>query len=170
MAELGAGDYPVHPAKPGLLPVASTDAPIYVCFLTEGKPDKWPIVVQGAGYQEFERYDVSLTAFFARLFGGREDTPPWEDGWYKPGDTVFEPMRYVAEEPPDPPASRTILELYEENGRRADFWITMDIMGPTDAYHVREVLPGRGGKGSGVPTFVVDLYEDGEPARRTCGS
>lgn len=158
----GGGEYAVFPQKPGLLPVLMDDVPRYVCYLTEGKPDNWPVVVCDAGVGvglDYTRYDLPLTALLASLFRGEGPTP-----WSEDGNWRFEATAYQAVAQPDPPPPESILELYEKNGRKADFWVQSEGMSSTGSYyHIRLATMPAAGK---TPKFIVDIYEGGEAGER----
>jgi hypothetical protein len=156
-------EYKVYPKKPGVLPLGSNDA-FALYYLVEGDdPENWPIVAKAHDDQTFSRYDLSLPDFLARLFKAEEPTPPWPNKWYKKGKGIlFEPGELKFEEPRQ---YRTLLQLYEDNGNKADFWATSDVL-----RHYKHVFRVKtiGGKANGALRprpeelpIVTDYYEDG---------
>ncbi|MGW2111878.1 SMI1/KNR4 family protein [Streptomyces sp. NPDC001948] len=60
--------YRLHPTPGGLLQWASTEQQTSFYWLTEGSsPDRWPILVTGDDYSEWNRFDVSTAEFVHRL-------------------------------------------------------------------------------------------------------
>ncbi|MFF8612005.1 SMI1/KNR4 family protein [Streptomyces sp. NPDC015350] len=70
-AECGGGPwkpYGLHPAPGGLLQWASTEQQSSFYWLTEDSdPDRWPILVTGDDYGEWDRFDGSTAEFVHRL-------------------------------------------------------------------------------------------------------
>jgi cell wall assembly regulator SMI1 len=57
----------IHPERPGLLPWGSDSLGNIFCWLTEGEPDKWPVVQVGHDDEGGQpRVEVGITAFLAR--------------------------------------------------------------------------------------------------------
>jgi hypothetical protein len=61
---------PSFPEPGGLLPLGRTQNGDQLHWLTEGEPDRWPVVVFPARVNEHERYDLGVVDFLAGLLGG----------------------------------------------------------------------------------------------------
>ncbi|MBE1490879.1 SMI1/KNR4 family protein [Plantactinospora soyae] len=78
--------YPLHPEPGGLLQWAGTGNGVMLCWLTEGAPDTWPVVVFDFGYHR-DRYDTSAVDLLHGHLSGRRPVPgldgthpiPWFD-------------------------------------------------------------------------------------------
>lgn len=62
--------FALHPEPEGLFPWASTDNGDHLYWLTRGEPDQWPVIVFESRGPEFERHEMSCTAFLARWVSG----------------------------------------------------------------------------------------------------
>ncbi len=59
--------WPPFPAQPGLLPVGVNENGNDLIYLTEGKPNRWPLLVKPHGSdKEYERWDLPLSTFLAQ--------------------------------------------------------------------------------------------------------
>jgi hypothetical protein len=78
--------YPLHPEPGGLLQWAGTGNGVMLCWLTEGVPDAWPVVVFDFGLHH-ERYDTGAVDLLHGQLSGRRPVPglgrtpakPWFD-------------------------------------------------------------------------------------------
>ncbi len=62
--------YPLYPDPGGLLPWGGTDNGDVLFWLTVGRPDDWPTVVNEARGPLYEEYQASMTDFLAKLISG----------------------------------------------------------------------------------------------------
>ena len=69
--------YDVYPARPGLL-VCGGGERRGLFWLTDGPPDRWPVIVRDPG-DKFHRFDLPLAEFLFRLFSGK--TGCWAGGY-----------------------------------------------------------------------------------------
>ena len=164
------GDYPIFPDPGGIFPIGANDHPDTIVYLTKGDPDDWRIAVI-AEYGPVMEFDLSLTAFLARLFKGDKSTLPWKQGWFKKKKVTFKPSAPSTKSPQD--AERlNLYQLYVRNGNKADFWATYPMDGSGVVYHVRKIRGKTEGplKGSppnyDEPLVVADAFmlETGESA------
>lgn len=65
--------YPLFPERGGLLQWAVTDNGDYLCWLTNGQPDNWQIIVWDSR-RRYEKYDIGAVDFLQRWFGGHIDS------------------------------------------------------------------------------------------------
>jgi SMI1-KNR4 cell-wall len=65
-----AAPLPAFPEPGGLLPLGRTQNGDQLYWLTEGEPDRWPIVAFASRSSEPERHELTLVPFLARLLGG----------------------------------------------------------------------------------------------------
>ena len=143
-------EFPIFSEPGGIFPLGVNDNGYTIWFLTEGEPDKWPIVVQGHDDPEFRRFDMPLTMFLATLFTGKKRMPPWPKNWFAKGKRIFfKPGKLSL---PKVREYKTIYELYIENGRKPDFWIQDDTMIKEDAYYLITKVTEE--------TAVADVYEE----------
>jgi hypothetical protein len=65
--------YPLFPAKGGLLFFGHSDNCDPLCFVTEGKPNKWPIVTMDNKYLRdyYDRFEMGLADFLVKWLSGR---------------------------------------------------------------------------------------------------
>lgn len=57
----------VHPKRPGLLPWGRDENGNSYCWLTRGKPERWPVVYLQHGWEsQPKRFPVDITGFLAR--------------------------------------------------------------------------------------------------------
>lgn len=74
--------FEIYPKSPGLL-VSGSDANGHMMFwLTEGRPEDWPLVLMTVD-ATFERLDMSITTFLARIFSGTMECILWDKEWIK---------------------------------------------------------------------------------------
>jgi hypothetical protein len=73
-------EYDAFPATGGVLPFGQTDQRQVFYFLTQGKPDRWPIVIRDADTRMWSEHELSLTKFLTALAKG-EALEPFEEGW-----------------------------------------------------------------------------------------
>ncbi|MEU5655749.1 SMI1/KNR4 family protein [Streptomyces sp. NPDC047737] len=62
--------YPLFPEPGGLLAWAVTESAAHVCWLTEGPPDAWPVVIWSRD-DDYERFDCGAGAFLDGLTSRR---------------------------------------------------------------------------------------------------
>jgi hypothetical protein len=60
-------EYTLFPEPGGLLPWGFSENGDILLWLTEGKPDLWPVVVNVGREPTYERFDMSMTDFLARV-------------------------------------------------------------------------------------------------------
>lgn len=80
--------YPIYPESPGFLPWGSDDNGNYYGWLTDGPPDRWPVLsngVRGKGYQLHHR---TMTEYLAGVFRG--EIIPLASEYPGPEDLVFQ--------------------------------------------------------------------------------
>ncbi|MFS0693360.1 SMI1/KNR4 family protein [Streptomyces nitrosporeus] len=79
--------YPLFPEPGGLLAWAGTESAAQVCWLTEGPPESWPVVIWSRD-DDYERFDCGAGAFLdgltartltSGLLHHRRDLAPWFD-------------------------------------------------------------------------------------------
>jgi hypothetical protein len=57
----------VHPKRPGLLPWGRDENGNTYCWLTRGKPERWPVVYLQHGWEsDPKRFPIDVTGFLAR--------------------------------------------------------------------------------------------------------
>jgi hypothetical protein len=57
----------VHPKRPGLLPWARDENGNSYCWLTRGKPERWPVVYLPHGWEsQPQQFPIDVTGFLAR--------------------------------------------------------------------------------------------------------
>jgi hypothetical protein len=79
----------VHPASPGLLPWGRDENGNTYCWLTKGKPDRWPVVYLHHGSEsEPRKFPMDVTGFLARLCANELNLT---DQPYRDNDRVFTP-------------------------------------------------------------------------------
>ncbi|GIF67475.1 hypothetical protein Ais01nite_55100 [Asanoa ishikariensis] len=66
--------YPLHPEPGGLLPWAGTGNGVQLCWLTEGDPDAWPVVVFDFALR-CDRYDLGAVDLLHGHLSGRAPVP-----------------------------------------------------------------------------------------------
>jgi hypothetical protein len=63
-------ELPYWPAKGGFLPIAGTDNGVIIAWLTEGKPDEWPILVFQERSSQYDRHDMGYAEFLYKRLRG----------------------------------------------------------------------------------------------------
>lgn len=84
--------YAIYPKNPGLL-VWGTDVNGHTMFwLTEGQPEKWPLVLMTVDGQ-FEQLKMSMTTFLAKIFSRTMECILWDREWIQDNftDITFHP-------------------------------------------------------------------------------
>ena len=83
--------YDIFPLMPGLLPWGRDDNGFRLCWLTEGNPNEWPVVVTHGRDIYFDRHETTMTFFLARSFRRQIDTVAWSDPVFfsEPGRLLF---------------------------------------------------------------------------------
>jgi len=114
--------YAVYPEPGGLLVWGGDDNGNGLYWLTEGDPDKWPILVQSHGddpSEQWEQFDGPMTSFLAKAFTRQIEVSVWLD-WFSLGtkNIEFRPFKKRIV-----PQGYSALELYVTNGNKAGFWI-----------------------------------------------
>jgi hypothetical protein len=60
--------FDVFPDHGGLLPFSLDEANVRMCWLTQGRPDSWPIVIMWQrGPDGFQVFNVTLVEFLTRI-------------------------------------------------------------------------------------------------------
>jgi hypothetical protein len=84
-----AGDkefpFGVFPPHPGLILWADDDNGSLFYWLTEGEPERWPVLVTPPGECFWERFDVPMTSFLARAFSRQLVCVPWHQAEFFSG-------------------------------------------------------------------------------------
>jgi hypothetical protein len=78
--------YGIFPSQPGWLPWGFTDDDDYFCWVTEGEPGSWPILILSDDRANFQQVRMSMTSFLARLFSW-----PWKGCFAIQTEVEFEP-------------------------------------------------------------------------------
>jgi hypothetical protein len=60
-------------------------------WLTEGEPDNWPTVVMSRHDGAFERWNMPMTSFLAKIIKGEIACIVWDKGWFS--GVKFEPRK-----------------------------------------------------------------------------
>ena len=74
--------YDIHPRRPGLLVCGSEVNGHMLFWLTEGDPDRWPLVLMAVD-GEFQELQMSFSEFLVKTFRGEMSCILWEAGWAK---------------------------------------------------------------------------------------
>jgi hypothetical protein len=92
--ELRQTSYPcrVFPDRPGWLPWGNDIDGSLLCWLTEGEPDDWPLILLSAERTSFQQLQMSMTTFLARAFTRQIQTILWDDPVFFSGP---QPVRFV---------------------------------------------------------------------------
>lgn len=69
--------FPVHPEPAGLFPVGRDHNGHSLFWLTQGKPEKWPIIAKPHGFDEWKQYKLPLTTFLARVLTNKTRCVLW---------------------------------------------------------------------------------------------
>lgn len=87
--------YGVFPDQPGWFPWGHDPNGHWYCWLTQGEPDEWPIILLADNYSSFQQLEMSLTSFLAGFLSDQLVTilsdPQAENG--------LMPEHYVAKKP-----------------------------------------------------------------------
>jgi hypothetical protein len=75
----------VFPPHPGLILWAEDDNGCLLFWLTEGEPNRWPVVVTPPGDYFWERFDVPMTSFLAKAFSRQLVCVPWHQAEFFSG-------------------------------------------------------------------------------------
>ncbi|MFE3453074.1 SMI1/KNR4 family protein [Nonomuraea sp. NPDC059194] len=86
------GQYPFYPEPGGLLEWAGTDNGDSLCWLTEGEPDQWRVVVWNPRGVAYHAHDVGAVEFLHGWLSGRISTRILSDEFVEPSPW-FEPFR-----------------------------------------------------------------------------
>src|SRR5947209_4182767 len=77
-----AGDrafpYGIFPPSPGLF-LWGNGTGGRLLWLTEGEPDRWPVLVCSPSPYKFERFDLPMTSFLAKVFSREIQCSIWSD-------------------------------------------------------------------------------------------
>ena len=71
--------YGIFPDSPGLLPWGTDDNGGSICWLTQGAPEKWPILAVAARSEYFEQFDIPMTTFLAGCFTRKITCHLWNE-------------------------------------------------------------------------------------------
>jgi hypothetical protein len=63
--------YGIFPSQPGWLPWGGTDVGQTFCWVTEGDPDRWPLLLISDRNKSFQQLQMPITSFLAQLLTGR---------------------------------------------------------------------------------------------------
>ena len=100
MKELAGEDefpYDVFPRTPGLILWADDDNGCMFFWLTEGHPDRWPVLVTPPRGYFWERFELPMTSFLARAFSRRLTCVPWHQPVFFSGPRPVKFAQYQAE-------------------------------------------------------------------------
>jgi hypothetical protein len=86
--------YGVFPHRPGWLPWGTDMDGSLLCWLTEGEPDQWPIILLSAERSSFQQLQLPMTTFLAHAFTRQIRTILWNDPAFFTGP---DPIRFVPE-------------------------------------------------------------------------
>lgn len=132
--------YPLYPEPGGLIAWATTSISTHICWLTEGPPESWPVVIWSRD-DDYERYDCGAAAFLDGWLSGRittellykdPDLPPWFDAAIErdhidvrvdEGHLPYSQRLRILREALAPTADRG---SSEHDGRRQDHFIVSD--------------------------------------------
>jgi hypothetical protein len=73
--------YDIYPKIPGLFPWGTTTNGHSMFWLTEGIPNKWPLVLLRNDEMEFETLQMQMTTFLANVFKGPMPCVLWDVEW-----------------------------------------------------------------------------------------
>ncbi|MCL7495679.1 SMI1/KNR4 family protein [Streptomyces sp. MCA2] len=132
--------YPFFPEPGGLLTWAVTGDSAQLCWLTEGPPESWPVVIWSRD-SEYERFDCGAAAFLEGWISGRlssellhhePEVAPWFDAAIErdhvyvrleEGDLPYTERLRILRDTLAPTADRG---GYEHNGSRQDHFIVTE--------------------------------------------
>ena len=135
-------------------------------WFTEGKPENWPILVRGHEEAIYERFDMQLTTFLARIMSLEIVLPHiWLTEMFQdPTRRVFQPFEFKRKDP----QLKNVFQLYEENRNKAGFWVQHEIWEASDTDVIVKSIDGKSeGRlfdnttDSGAASVRVDVYVDG---------
>ena len=72
--------YEIYPASPGLLIACEEVNGSSIFWLTEGEPDKWPLMLMTVDWQ-FERREQTLLSFLVEMFRDLPECVLWTKEW-----------------------------------------------------------------------------------------
>ena len=81
--------FDVIPKRPGLFPWGRDENGGKLCWLVEGDPDNWPLILK-THEDEIERLDTSMTSFLAGALSNKITCILWTER-FKPKERVFKP-------------------------------------------------------------------------------
>lgn len=84
--------YGVYPDRPGWLPWGSDMDGNLMCWLTEGEPDQWPLILLTSDRTGFQQLDMPMTTFLARAFTRKIQSILWANPIFFSGP---EPIRFL---------------------------------------------------------------------------
>lgn len=67
----GEVPYEIFPVVPGILPWGHDDNGYNFCWLTDGKPHEWPILITRTRDVYFEKINLPMTSLLASCFSGK---------------------------------------------------------------------------------------------------
>jgi hypothetical protein len=59
-------------------------------WLTQGKPNQWPLILWAHGEKELYQWDMPLTTFFAKTFSNKTKCQLWDEP-FKKKELLFQP-------------------------------------------------------------------------------
>jgi hypothetical protein len=86
--------YRLYPESDGLLPYGKTDNGDVLYWLTVGKPERWPVVVNAAREPSYERFDCDMTGFLIGILT-REIRSSIFPASFPSGLVTFEPFTSI---------------------------------------------------------------------------
>ena len=145
--------YGVFPDQPGWLPFGDDELGSLLCWVTEGEPDDWPILLMDRNRRSFQQARLPLAAFLARLSEGRL---PNVLGFGPAEDNEFPSASFVPDEP-RPLAGRDREEVQGYAAALAADRVGQGIVPP----QVEWLGPDRLGRPTGVRTVLAPGFESG---------
>src|SRR5947209_15882365 len=81
---VGNEEFPfeIFPSSPGLLQWGHDIDGWMLLWLTEGNPDRWPVLVCPPGPYDFERIDLLMTSFLAKAFARELTWTIWDPEFF----------------------------------------------------------------------------------------
>lgn len=86
--------YPFYPDHSGLLPWGNDENGIYIFWLTEGAPTKWPTVVADIRGPRWQRFDLPMTRFLTKIITKEVRCRLWPKDFPGKKDTLVFNSRY----------------------------------------------------------------------------
>lgn len=87
--------FQIYPESPGLLSWGSDGNGNFLFWLTEGEPDRWPVIVAAGRDSEFERFDIPMTEFLFKALTRNLNCGIWPEDFPNPENVaayhVFRP-------------------------------------------------------------------------------